>query len=65
MQGGKITDVRTVSTDDDAPFFNRAYSSVAQAIIRSQSPQVDTVSGATYSSNGIMRAVANALTKAV
>ncbi|MFT8888850.1 4Fe-4S binding protein [Ethanoligenens sp.] len=65
VQGGKITNVRIVSTNDDQQFFERAYPSVTQSILRSQTPQVDAVSGATYSSRGIMQAVANALGKAV
>lgn len=64
VKGGKISDVQVVSTDDDQMFFNRAYSSLSHLIVQNQSPQVDTVSGATYSSNGIMEAVANALKKA-
>ena len=64
VQNGKITGVHVVSTDDDQQFFDRAYSSVTQSILSSQSTQVDAVSGATYSSQGIMEAVANALNKA-
>lgn len=65
VQGGKITAVRVVSTEDDQPFFERAYPSVMQSILSTQATQVDAVSGATYSSRGIMQAVANALKKAV
>lgn len=65
VQGGKITSVRVVSTEDDQQFFERAYSSVTQSILSAQTSQVDAVSGATYSSRGIMQAVANALSKAV
>lgn len=64
VQGGKITDVSVVSTQDTPRFFERAYPTVSQAIVSDQSPQVDAVSGATYSSNGIMQAVADALSKA-
>ncbi|HEX2937813.1 MAG TPA: FMN-binding protein [Ruminiclostridium sp.] len=64
VKNGKITDVTVNSTDDDMPFFNRASSTVIQSIIDKQSTQVDAVSGATFSSNGIMSAVADALSKA-
>lgn len=64
VKNGKISDIALVSTDDDMPFINRAYSTVTQSIISHQSSDVDAVSGATYSSNGIMEAVANALSKA-
>jgi len=59
-----ITDVQVVSYEDDAPFFERAASSVISDILSSQSTQVDAVSGATYSSDGIMSAVADALSNA-
>lgn len=64
VKNGKITTVQTVSTGDDQPFFERAYATVTGEIINHQSTQVDAVSGATYSSKGIMEAVANALSKA-
>lgn len=65
VQDGRIMSVSTVSTQDDTSFYSRAYPTITQAIIRSQSAQVDAVSGATYSSRGIMEAVANALSKAL
>jgi len=64
VKNDKITDISTVSTNDDDKFYNTAYSSVTKNIISSQSTDVDAVSGATYSSKGIMEAVANALEKA-
>lgn len=64
VKNGKVTAVQTVSTEDDQPFFERAYATVTEEIVSGQSAQVDAVSGATYSSKGIMEAVANALSKA-
>lgn len=64
VKSGKITSVTVESTEDDQQFFDRAYSTVSAGIIKSQSTDVNAVSGATYSSNGIMQAVANALAKA-
>ncbi len=42
-------------------FFQRAEDLVIQEIIQNQDVNVDAVSGATFSSNGIMEAAANAL----
>jgi len=64
VENDKITDIQVVSYGDDAPYFNRAFRSVVSRILSQQSTDVDAVSGATFSSNGIMDAVANALSKA-
>ena len=61
VSGGKITAVNVDSNEDSPSFFNSAYTTVSSEIISSQSTEVDAVSGATYSSRGIMAAVANAL----
>lgn len=58
----KITAIKVLSNSDDAAFFNRASAGVIKSIIDKQSLKVDVVSGATYSSNGIIKAVKNALT---
>lgn len=57
----KIMSIDILSSTDDEAFFNRA-KGVIDRIISSQSLDVDVVSGATYSSNGIIGAVKNALT---
>ena len=59
-----VTDIQVLSYEDDAPFFNRAANSVISDILDGQSTNVNAVSGATYSSNGIMSAVADALSSA-
>ena len=64
IKDGKIADIKVVSYKDDAPFFNRA-KSLTNKIVKEQSANVDAVSGATYSSNGIKAAVADALNQAV
>ena len=56
-----ITAITILSTQDDEAFFNRA-KGVIDKIIAGQTLDVDVVSGATYSSNGIISAVKNALT---
>lgn len=64
IQNGKITNIEQASTQDTPRFFENAFPVVSQEIVSSQSTEVDAVSGATYSSNGIMQAVADALSKA-
>lgn len=59
-----ITNIVLVSENDDQKWFNRAWKSVIGWIISAQSPDVDSVSGATYSSYGIKLAVADALKNA-
>ncbi len=58
---GQITDIAILSYQDDQKFFERAADTVVGEIISNQDVNVDSVSGATYSSNGIMGAVADAL----
>ena len=60
---GKISSIKTVSKQDDTSYYNRAESTISKSIISKQSTSVDTVSGATYSSKGIIAAVENALSK--
>lgn len=74
--GGTITVQVTVSnhkiasinildaSSETASYFANAQG-VVNRIISSQSPNVDAVSGATYSSNGIITAVQNALSQAI
>ncbi|SMC25343.1 Polyferredoxin [Clostridium acidisoli DSM 12555] len=64
IKGGKITDVKIVQTNDTPGYYDKAANSIPNEIISSQSTEVDTVSGATYSSNGIINAVKNALKEA-
>ena len=57
----QITGIDVLEESDDDSFFSRALA-VIDSIIEQQSLEVDVVSGATYSSNGIINAVKNALT---
>ncbi|MBE5987803.1 MAG: 4Fe-4S binding protein [Paenibacillaceae bacterium] len=61
VENGNITDITVLSYEDDKPYFSKAVEKVTAEIINSQSTEVDAVSGATFSSNGIMESVANAL----
>ena len=59
----KITDITLLSAEDEEEYLSRA-KQVIPAILEGQSPNVDAVSGATYSSTGILNAVKLALEKA-
>lgn len=59
----KITDITILSAEDEEEYLSRS-KQVIPAILEGQSPNVDTVSGATYSSTGILNAVKLALAKA-
>lgn len=61
VENGKVTDITVVSYEDDDAFFTRAESTMIEEILEAQSLDVSCVSGATFSSNGILEAVANAL----
>lgn len=64
ISGGVITSIRIVSAPyETAEYLNRA-KSVITSILSTGSPNVDAVSGATYSSTGIINAVKRALSQA-
>ena len=63
VSGGNITNVEILSHSDDAPYFNRAEAVIGR-LLGKPGKSVDTVSGATYSSRGIIDAVRNALANA-
>ncbi|MDO9492452.1 FMN-binding protein [Acetobacterium sp.] len=66
VAGNVITDVLVVSHNEkNVKYYGKAIDAVPAAIIAAQTPLVDTISGATYTSNGIMQAVINALAPAV
>ena len=57
----KVTDISILSYCDTEEYFFKAAPAVIEQMKAEQSLNVDAVSGATYSSNGIIHAVANAL----
>ena len=63
IQEHTIKAILVTEKNDDADFFNRAMT-VVKNIMKQQSTDVDIVSGATYSSNGLIGAVKNALKEA-
>lgn len=64
ISGGKISSIQIIDTSDGDSYIQSA-SGLISNIIATQSTNVDTVSGATYSSVGIIEAVRNALSQAV
>lgn len=61
---GKITDLTITSAEKEDTAYLDAASAVIDSILEQQSTDVDTVSGATFSSNGILHAAEDALRKA-
>ena len=59
----QITDITLLSAEDEEEYLSQA-KQVIPAILEGQTPNVDAVSGATYSSTGILNAVKLALAKA-
>lgn len=64
ISGSKITSVVVTSNSDYPTYFSRAENKVVPATVSAQTPNVSGASGATYSSEGIKNAVADALAKA-
>ncbi|MCC8081217.1 MAG: FMN-binding protein [Lachnospiraceae bacterium] len=63
IENGQIASVEITDSSDDTAYLNKA-STLISSILSSQSTNVDTVSGATYSSVGIINAVRHALSQA-
>ncbi|GHU61730.1 hypothetical protein FACS189418_1870 [Clostridia bacterium] len=65
IQGGKISDLKVLSSREDQKYFQRAWNYLSQKILEGkETAELDTVSGATYSSKGIRNAIQNALEQA-
>ncbi|MCI9489894.1 MAG: FMN-binding protein [Dorea sp.] len=61
---GRIADIQILSAEgEDGAYFSMAENMIPTVLER-QSPEVDTISGATFSSNGIRNAMKQALGKA-
>ena len=63
IKDSKIKSIKVVKSQDDKAYFDKA-TTLLSKIVTNQTTNVDTVSGATYSSNGLIGAVRNALDKA-
>lgn len=65
ISGGMITEINVLSAEnEDEAYYNMAVK-IIEDMISEQNPNVDTVSGATYTSTGIKNAVIAALKQAV
>lgn len=62
---GKIANVEILSADDEDPAYFDMAKVLTDTIVKEQNAQVDVISGATFSSNGILEAAQDALSKAV
>ena len=61
MDGDTITAVTVVSNSETPEIAGNALEQIPAAIVEANSPDVDIVAGATYTSNGIINAVKNAI----
>ena len=64
IKSDKITNVQIVAINDTPRYYTNPVNIIPNEIIEAQSTNVDAVSGATRSSNGIMMAVEDALSQA-
>lgn len=64
INGGKISNIQIVETNDGSEYIQKASGVISQILTAQSTNNIDTVSGATFSSNGIIKAVRNALSQA-
>jgi NosR/NirI family nitrous oxide reductase transcriptional regulator len=64
VKNDQIVAIKIIGDHESRGFKEEPMQKIPQAIIKSQSTKVDAVSGATFTSRGIMNAVENALNKA-
>lgn len=64
VKDGKIEDIIMGDHGESSPVFNRAFPVIQERILEDQTPIVDSVSAATFSSFGVKTAVAAALKEA-
>ena len=65
VEGGKITHVEILSAKSEDSAYLKMAEELTDHIVEEQNTEIDTISGATYSSGGILDAVSDALSKAV
>lgn len=64
IENHQITEIKITESSEDEPYFSEGKGVIA-SILEKQSPEVDAISGATYSSEGIKEAVRKALNSAI
>lgn len=60
-EDGKMEDIKILSHHESTPVSNRAFPMIVERILNAQTPVVDSVSGATFSSYAVKSAVAEAM----
>ncbi|MCI6686461.1 MAG: FMN-binding protein, partial [Ruminococcus sp.] len=63
LKDGTIDNIMVMNTEDDTAYFKRAESLLKQ-VLQQQTTDLDAISGATFSSKGILEAIADALEQA-
>lgn len=64
VDAGKLTDIEILSAENEDKTYLSMAEAMLPAILEAQSAEVDTISGATFSSEGIKNAAAQALKRA-
>jgi succinate dehydrogenase/fumarate reductase flavoprotein subunit/uncharacterized protein with FMN-binding domain len=64
VEGGRVTDVEIVEQHETEGMTDEVWTTMREAIIASGGTDVDTISGATIASNGLIASVNDALTQA-
>ena len=65
LKDGRITEVTVTEHSGEDPVYYAQAETLTETVVRTQSVDIDAVSGATYSSNGILSAISDAVSKAV
>lgn len=63
VEKGKITSAKILSAENETPEYLKEAEKILEDVVAKQTWEVDTVTGATLSSNGILEGVQNALEK--
>lgn len=64
IEKGSIASAKATNADDETPDYFKQAESIFDEVVKKQSVDVDVVTGATYSSNGIINGLKEALEKA-
>lgn len=64
VESGEIKDIEVLEHEESSPVYSRAFPVIKERILNEQSPDVDTVSAATFTSYAVKSAVADALKEA-
>lgn len=64
IKKGKLTAIKILEAGGEGASYLEKAKSILEKILKTQNPKVDAASGATFTSNGIMNAVKNAMEKA-